>query len=529
MQEGRAESGTGARAQRALVQESLTPPHYIELAKLLREAATLSSVMELLGWDQETMMPAKAASFRAEELAMLSRLAHQRATDPRIGELLAACEADDSLRTSPAAQANLREIRRDYDRALRLPEELVAEISETSSRAIEAWRHARERSDFQSFQPWLEQQLYLQQRKAECHGVPPGGELYDALLEDYEPGLRTAELERIFGPLKSRLTPLIGRILSSGQHPSQEPLQLDPPLEQQRALHRRVLGRIGFDFDAGRLDTSTHPFSAGLGPCDTRITTRFPRGGFADALSSTLHEVGHALYEQGLPKESCHGQPLSEPLGLGIHESQSRLWENHVGRSRAFWSWVLPEAKSLFGPALAHTTVDAIYRAINTVRPSLIRIESDEATYNLHIMLRFDLERAMVRDDLRPADLPAAWNQRIQQDLGLPVPDDRHGCLQDIHWAMGSFGYFPSYTLGNLYAAQFWEALLEAVPDLEQQIASGEFAALLGWLRSEIHRGGRQIPTATLCQRLTGRGLDHEALMRHLEGKFGAVYELGRS
>lgn len=507
---------------------ALMADHYTELLKLLREAATLSSMAELLGWDQETMMPEKAGTYRAEELAMISKLAHQRATDPRIGDLLAACEADGALRANSAAQANLREIRRDYDRSLRLPEELVAEISETSSRAIEAWKHAREQSDFKSFLPWLERQLHLQQRKAECYGVPPGGELYDALLEDFEPGLSSAELERIFGPLKTKLTPLIDGVTSSGRHPPQEALQLDPPLEQQRAFHRRVLERIGFDFGAGRVDTSTHPFSSGLGPGDTRITTRFPRGGFADALSSTLHEAGHALYEQGLPKEQHYGQPLSEPLGLGIHESQSRLWENHVGRSRAFWVWALPEAKRIFGGACDPISVDALYRAINTARPSLIRIESDEATYNLHIMLRFDLERAMIRDDLRPADLPSAWNRRIEQDLGLTVPDDRHGCLQDIHWAMGSFGYFPSYTLGNLYAAQFWEALLLAVPDLEQQISRGEFGALLGWLRREIHALGRQLAAAELCRRLTGRALDHEALMRHLEGKFGSIYNLSR-
>ena len=499
---------------------------YDELGKRLREAQTLKTVAELLGWDQETLMPRKAAGFRAEEHALLSRLAHERATHPRLGELLVACASDDDLCADPAVVANLREIRRAYDRAVKLPVELVTEISETNSLALEAWKEARERDDFSHFLPWMKKQVALNRRKAECWGFGEGGELYDALLDDYEPETTAVAVERTFHPLRKELTPLIEALTSSPHRPSEAPFRIDLPQAHQHAFNIVLLRRIGFDGEAGRLDTSTHPFSVGLGPGDTRITTRYRSDAFLDALGSTLHEAGHGLYEQGLPKERFVGQPLGEPLGLGIHESQSRLWENHVGRSRAFCHWVLPEMKRHFGAPLDPTTEDDLYAAVNVVRPNPIRVESDEATYHLHIMLRFDLERALIRDDLRPAELPAAWNERVKQDLGLDVQDDRRGCLQDVHWSMGAIGYFPTYTLGSLYAAQMWEAVLDAVPDLPAQIAGGEFGALLAWLRSNVHAHGRRFPAGELCQRVTGGPIGHEPLMRHLNGKLRPIYRI---
>lgn len=500
---------------------------YDELRKRLREAQTLISVAELLGWDQETLMPRKAAGFRAEEKALLSRLVHERATHPRLGELLVECEADDDLCLDPAVVANLREIRRAYDRAVKLPVELVMEMSETDSLALEAWKEARERDDFSHFLPWMEKQVLLNRRKAECWGFGEGGELYDALLDDYEPETTAVDVERIFRPLRDELTPLIEALTSSPHQPSDATFRVDLPQDLQHAFNVVLLQRIGFDGEAGRLDTSTHPFSVGLGPGDTRITTRYRGDAFLDALGSTLHEAGHGLYEQGLPKERFVGQPLGESLGLGIHESQSRLWENHVGRSRAFCRWVLPEMKRHFGAPLDATTEDDLYAAVNVVCPNLIRVESDEATYHLHIMLRFDLERAMIRDDLRPAELPTAWKERVKQDLGLEVPDDRRGCLQDVHWSMGAIGYFPTYTLGSLYAAQMWEAVLDAVPDLPEQIATGEFGALLAWLRNNVHAHGRRYTAGELCRRVTGRPLGHEPLMRHVNGKLRPIYRIG--
>jgi len=296
------------------------------------------------------------------------------------------------------------------------------------------------------------------------------------------------------------------------------------PQERQHAFNQIVLRRIGFDAESGRLDVSAHPFSVGLGPGDTRITTRYRDDGFLDALGSTLHEAGHGLYEQGLPKEKLAGQPLADPLGLGIHESQSRLWENHVGRSRAFCRWAVPEIRSIVGAPLDTLTEDELYAAVNIVRPNLIRVESDEATYHLHILLRFDLERAMLRGDLRAADLPGAWNERVKRDLGLEVPDDASGCLQDVHWSMGAIGYFPTYTLGSLYAAQFWQAAASDVPGLSEQIARGEFGPLLGWLRDKIHAHGRRYAAAELCERVTGAPLTHKPLVRHLEDKLRPLY-----
>ena len=500
--------------------------HYANLTRRLRETATLGSVGELLAWDQETMMPSGAARFRAEELAVVSSLVHQKATDAAVGELIASCEADATLAADPVIAANLRDIRRDYDRALKLPNELVAEISETSSLAMEAWKQARAKSAFSDFAPWLEKQMALQRRKAECYGAPAGGELYDALVEDYEPGMRGDEIERLFGPLRDGLQPLIDAIASATRplDPTLERIEL--PRARQRTFNNAVLAQLGFDLKGGRLDISTHPFSNGIGPGDTRITTRYRDDGFLDSLGSTMHETGHGLYEQGLPKAERLGQPAAEALSLGWHESQSRLWENQVGRSRAFWNWAGPVARGIFGDAVERFTDEDFYRTVNIVRPNLIRVESDEATYNLHIMLRFDLERAMIRGDLAVADLPGAWNDRIKSDLGLDVPDDARGCLQDVHWSMGSVGYFPTYTLGNLYSAQLWDAVVVAIPDLDQQMQRGEFVPLLGWLRENVHAHGRRFPATELSERVTGHPLGSTSLLRYLETKLRPLYNL---
>jgi len=471
-------------------------------------------------------MPEQGGRFRAEELALISRLEHERACNPRLGEALAACETDSDLLGDEEVAANLREIRRDYDRRCRLPADLVAEISETSSRALEAWKQARRGSDFGLFRPWLEKQIDLARRKAECYGSPPGGDLYDALLQEYESELTGSTLERIFAPLRHELTALIGAVERSPERPDQTLHQRKLPVESQRGFNLWVLQQLGFDTDAGRLDVSAHPFSSGLAPGDTRLTTRYREGGFADGLGSTMHEAGHALYEQGLPKDRVYGQPLGEAASLGIHESQSRLWENHVGRSSEFWEWALPEAARFFDGALDGITAEQAYAAANMVTPHLIRVESDEATYNLHIMLRFDLERAMVRGELQVADLPGEWNDRMQRDLGLQVPDDSRGCLQDIHWALGSVGYFPSYTLGNLYAAQLWETIAVQLPGLPQQIRRGEFGALLGWLRDNVHAHGRHWSAPELCQRITGKPLEHAPLLRHLQTKLRTIYDI---
>jgi carboxypeptidase Taq len=499
---------------------------YSELAQELREVATLASSLAVLAWDQETMMPAEGAGLRADQLALLSGIVHERRTSTRIGELISECESDPDLTSDDRVSANLREMRREFDRATLLPVALVRQMAQTSSMALEAWKDARSRSDFAAFAPWLEKVVALNRSKAQCYGAHRGAAMYDALMEDYEPGVASGEVEQVFTMLRERLTPLIAAVGKSSRRPDDAPNRIELPIAQQQEFNRRVAERIGFSFEAGRLDTSTHPFCEGIGPGDTRLTTRYRADGFADALSSTLHEAGHGLYEQGLPKDGYFGQPLGESASLGIHESQSRLWENMVGRSHAFWEWALPEARKVFGSPLDRFSTDDLYRASNIVQPGLIRVDSDEATYNLHIMLRFDVERALLAGDLPVADVPGVWTERMRTDLGVEVPDDRRGSLQDIHWSMGSIGYFPTYTLGNLYAAQLWEAVRRAVPDLDEQIRRGEFGGLLGWLRENVHRHGRRYSAAELCERATGSPLSSDPLLRHLEGKLQPIYGL---
>ncbi|HEV2147043.1 MAG TPA: carboxypeptidase M32 [Longimicrobiaceae bacterium] len=508
----------------APAERSDLPGHYQELTALLREAATLASVSATLGWDQETMMPPAAAPLRAQQLSALSALVHERRTSPRLRELLERCEEDASLASDPVIAANLREVRRGFDLATRLPTSLVREIAETSSRAMEAWKDARERDDFAAFAPWLAKTVELARVKAECYGVPEGADLYDALLDEFEPGMTSTEVERVFGALRAGLAPLIAAIAESATRPEMRLGSVRVTAGAQKALGRRVLERIGFDFRAGRLDVSTHPFCEGAGPGDTRLTTRYSEDEFLDALVSSLHEAGHGMYEQGLPKDAYFGQPVGEAASLGIHESQSRMWENMVGRSRPFWEWALPVAQDAFGSALAGTTVEEIYGYLNRVKPGLTRVEADEATYNLHVMLRFDLERAMLRGDLPVHDVPGAWNERMRQDLGVVVPNDRSGALQDIHWSMGALGYFPTYTLGNVYAAQLWETIREQLPQLDGQLARGDFSALLEWLRENVHRHGRRFRAPELVERVTGRPPSPEPLLRYLEAKLKPLY-----
>lgn len=500
------------------------PAAYTELTGLLREAATLASVNATLSWDQETMMPPAGAALRAEQLSALTALVHERRTSPRLAELLAECEEDASLTADPVVAANLREIRRSYELATKLPTSLVREFAETSSKSLEAWRDARERDDFASFAPWLEKVVGLNRSKAECYGVPAGGELYDPLLDEFEPGMTSAEVRGVFDALRAGLAPLIADVARAPQKPDQRLASVRVPAATQAELARRVLGRIGFDFGAGRLDVSTHPFCEGMGPGDTRLTTRYPEEGFVDGLVSALHEAGHGMYEQGLPKAEHFGQPVAESASLGIHESQSRMWENMVGRSHPFWEWALPEAREVVGAALDGVDVDEAYGFLNTVEPGLVRVEADEATYNLHIMLRFDVERGLLGGDLPVRDVPGVWNERVRQDLGVEVPDDRRGCLQDIHWALGAVAYFPTYTLGNLYAAQLWEAIRAALPDLDDRMRAGDFTPLLGWLRENIHRHGRRYTAPELCRRATGKPLSPEPLLRYLEGKLRPLY-----
>ena len=504
---------------------------YTLLCERLGEIATLGSVGALVAWDQETYMPSKGAPGRAKQAAALASLIHQKSTHRGLGELIGECEALGLDESSPEA-ANVARARRDFDKRTKLPESLVNEIAETQSRAQHAWKSARKNSDFKAFQPWLEKMVALSRKKAECFGVPEGGELYDALIDEYEPDVRAAEIEAVFTPLRDRLTTLVARLLDKGTPPNEAPLRIEAAEAAQHALGMEVIQALGFDTEAGRLDITTHPFCEGLAPGDTRLTTRYDTKFFAGALFGTMHECGHGLYEQGLPKidsdgepSATFGTPLAEAVSLGIHESQSRMWENFLGRSREFWTWAKPVADRHFGQPMQAFSVDEVYRAVNRVERSFIRVEADEATYNLHVMLRFELERALISGDLAVADLPGVWNETFERFLGSKVDADRNGCLQDVHWSFGLFGYFPTYTLGNLYAAQFWEAIREKYPDLDERLAAGDFTPVLAWNREYIHRHGRRFGAAELCERATGRPLSPDPLIKHLERKFIPIYD----
>jgi carboxypeptidase Taq len=497
---------------------------YAELIRCSNEAALLASCGSLLGWDERTCMPHNGSAFRGDQMALVARLTHEMTTDPRNGECLAEVEGSSLVMNPESPEAiNVREIRRTYDRAVKLPKELVEELARVTTRAQQVWQEARAKNDFPFFQPWLEKIVALKRQEAQAIGYKEHP--YDALLDEYEPGATASQIRQVFAALSAELVPLIAAIGQSKKKPRREILEADFPVDAQQAFAREAATAIGFDFQSGRLDVTTHPFCSGIGPGDCRITTRYNPRFFNEAFFGVLHEAGHGIYDQGLPTEHF-GTALGTYCSLGIHESQSRLWENQVGRGRPFWQHFYPKAQNTFPAALGSVGLDDFYFAINTVRPSLIRVEADEATYNLHIILRFELELSLLTGDLKPADVPGAWNERFTKLFGLTPADDRQGCLQDIHWSMGGLGYFPTYTLGNLYAAQLMDAARAQLPGLEDDFSRGQFGRLKGLLNEKVHRPGRSYRSDELCRRVTGEGLRHEPLIAYVRDKYGRLYDL---
>jgi carboxypeptidase Taq len=502
---------------------------YAELIRRVKETQLLGSCAAVLGWDERTYMPRQGSAHRAEQVALLARLTHESFTSPEIGTLLSQVEGLPLVRdreSDPAA--NVREIRRSYDRAVKLPKELVEEIARVTTRAQQVWQEARQaamedssRRPFESFLPWLERVVELKRREADAIGHQ--GVRYDALLDEYEPGATTAEIRETFAALRRDLVPLIAAIANSSKRPRREIVEREYPIDRQQIFCEAAAAAIGFDFNSGRLDVTTHPFCSGMGPGDCRLTTRYNLRHFNDAFFGTLHEAGHGIYEQGLDPEH-YGTPRGSPASLGIHESQSRMWENFVGRSRPFWEHFFPRARQVFLKALVDVPQDDFYFAINEVRPSFIRVEADEATYNLHIILRFELEQALLSGDLVPADAPAAWNEKFKSVFQLTPPNDALGCLQDVHWSMGGIGYFPTYALGNMYAAQFMEAARRDLGDLDADFRRGEFTRLKRWLNEKIHREGQRYRAGELCRRITGQPLSHKPLLTYLRHKYAPVY-----
>jgi len=495
---------------------------YNNLIRTLREISTLDSAASLLSWDEQTFMPKKGAELRANQASLLARMSHEKFTDRFIGEMLRELEGSELTREKYSdSEVNIRWTRRLYDRATKVPAKLVEELSRTSVLAHEAWVGARKKADYKEFQPWLQKTLDLKKQEAQCVGYK--GHIYNALLDPFEPDETAENLTQVFAALRGPLVELIGKITSSGRKAPVEILERKFPAAIQEKFSREAAGKIGFDFEAGRLDVSVHPFCSGLGPGDCRMTTRYDENYFGDAFFGVLHESGHGLYNQGLEGEHW-GTPRGESISLGIHESQSRMWENLVGRSAAFWRFYFPKVKSAFGDTLGDVSEEQWVFAVNDVRPSFIRTESDEATYNLHILLRFELEQAMLSGNLSVADIPGAWNEKMKKYLGLTPPDDSKGCLQDVHWSGGAIGYFPTYTLGNLYAAQFFQQARKDLGDLDGQFARGDFASLLSWLRENIHRHGKRYSARELVKKVTGRDLSWEPLMEHLKEKASRLY-----
>jgi len=489
-----------------------------ELRRRAGEIADLHGIGGLLLWDQNTMMPPGGAAARADQFEALERILHDRITDPGLAKLLDALEpwAADQDPDSDAAALH-RALRRDHHKAVNVPTDLAAEISSAAAHAQQAWMEAREAQDFKRFQPALERVLDLQARYIACFdGTGEFAHPYDVLLDDYEPGLTTAELTALFDNLQAELVPLVSAAAAAGEDGPVFAGRF--PVEKQKTLTDELLRAVGYDPEHWRLDAAVHPFARSMAHTDVRLTTRWEEDDLAMAVYSCLHEFGHGLYEAQMDP-AHYRTTLAEATGLGVHESQSRLWENLVGRSKPFCEWLLPLLRRHLGGPFEAIDVDQLYRDVNQVRLSLIRIEADETTYNLHVALRFELELALVEGRLSVAELPDAWNEATHRLLGLETPSLLEGVLQDIHWGAGMIGYFPTYTIGNLMSAQLWTALAADVPDVEERIAAGDFAPLREWLREHIHRHGRKYTSRELLKRTTGEELRVEPLLAYLEGK----------
>src|SRR3984957_6830874 len=486
---------------------------YGQLCERSREVYLLRSAAGVLSWDFETYIPSKAVPYRAEQLSYLEAKAHTLFTEPSVGDWLKEAEQT-GFDPESEEEGNIREWRRSYDRATKIPVALVEEFEKTRTIAREAWVQARADSRFSVFQPHLEKIVELTRQKADLWGYKESP--YDALMDDYEPGMTTKEVKPVLEQLRVALVELLSEIADNDVQ--EHFLDGHYPIDGQQALSKEIAAAFGYDFAAGRIDTTMHPFATTLGPYDQRITTRYNLKRFEVSLYGVMHETGHALYEQGLRPDRV-GLPSGDAVSLGIHESQSRLWENHVGRTPQFWHlWHATACKYL--PDLARYSPASLADCVQRVAPSFIRVEADEVTYDLHILLRFEMELALVEGRLKVKDLPEAWNPRFHELFGLIVPDDARGVLQDIHWSLGSLGYFPTYTLGNLNAAQLMAAAEQTIPGLPDQLAQGNYAPLLRWLRENIHQHGRRYLPAELMRKATGEPTQARYRIEYLRNKY---------
>ncbi|GAB3036783.1 carboxypeptidase M32 [Natronobiforma cellulositropha] len=492
---------------------------YEQLTARVERIANVGNAAGVLQWDQEVMMPEGGTPARAQQLSALSAISHELLTDEETGELLEALETGDLDEEQTAV---VREVRRRYDRATKVPEELVTEITETASNAHPVWVEAKAEDDFEQFAPTLEKLVELKREYA-AH-IDPDEDPYAVLFADYEPYIDLETAERVLTRLREELVPLIDAIGETDADLETDAFAGTFDDETQEELCRDVLDTLGYDWDHGRLDTAPHPFSTGT-QFDARVTTRFDESDLLGSITSTIHEFGHANYTLGLPAEG-YGTPLGEARDLTVHESQSRLWENHIGRSQAFWERFLPAVTERF-PALEGVSPRAAYESANQVYDdNLIRVEADELTYHLHIVIRFEIERDLISGDLEVADVPEVWNEKYESYLGVRPETDAEGCLQDIHWSHGSFGYFPTYSLGSVLAAQLYAAAQADLGDLEEHTRNGEFDDLNGWLRERVHRHGKRYTTPDLIQRASGETYSADDFLEYVQTKYGELYDL---
>ena len=499
-----------------------TKKTYLELENEFKSYSTLSGIAGVLGWDMQVNMPPKGAAKRANQLAMVSGLAHERLTSRKIGDLLENLKNVNG-ELSDAEKANVREMARDYDRATKVPQELVEELSRQQSLTHDIWGRAREKADFGMFAPELEKLVELTKKLAEAYGYK--GTPLNALIEEYEPGATAESLTKLFDEVKAVTVPLSEKVINSKVKAKLDFQKNKFAAAKQKAFGELLIGKIGFDTEAGRLDTSIHPFcSGGLG--DVRLTTRYDENMPTQAIFGIIHEMGHGLYEQGVAPET-YGTPLSEALSYGLHESQSRMWENYIGRGLPFWKHFYPALLGYFGTELAGMSVEDWVLATNHVERSLVRVEADELTYDLHIILRFEIERGLFDGSISVSDLPKVWNKKVYDYLGLTPPNDgKEGVMQDVHWSGGSFGYFPSYSVGNIAAGQFWKKMHQDMHNMQSQIEAGNFKEILHWLRENVHLHGRRYSRDDLMLKATGRPLQTKDYLDYLTEKFSSLYSL---
>ena len=490
---------------------------YRELRERLAEIHDLNKTRALLSWDQQVKMPAGGGAVRAEQLATLDRTSHQAFTSPEIGRLLEKLAPFEEAQPYDSDDASLiRVTRRDWEKARQVPADLRAEMSRAGSLALPAWATARQSSDYALFRPYLEHNLELRRRYIDC--FDGYDEPYDVLLDDFERGMTAAEVRVVFDRLKEEQIPLVAGAARNGGRPARD---RSFPLEQQQSFELKVLERFGFEPGSWRLDPTVHPFASSIGIDDIRLTTRYHETNL-DGLFASMHECGHGLYEHGVSRD-FERTPLARGTSLGMHESQSRLWENLVGRSLPFWRFFYPELQRHFPDALGAVELEEWFASVNWVEPSFIRVEADEATYNLHVILRFELEQELIGGEVALDELPEVWNERMQQYLGVEPPEDRLGVLQDMHWAAGHIGYFATYALGNVISAQIWERVLAELPDVYDQFDDGEFGPLREWLTENLYRHGRKFTPKETLERLVGGGLDADPYLRYLSGKLASL------